>query len=141
MGEVEGEGMLIRWELIEGEAGVAGASEELTELDEVDEMETERGLCRVMMGIGSERMGFLVKFSFEDIFVLWKRQEDEGSKKGAGCVISDFIILESCQFNLFTWSYVIISSSGISLCRCSLQRLSKHYGTLLLVGRRPRFLL
>jgi len=54
MGEVEGEGMLMRWELTDGEVGVIG--EELAEPDDVDrdETETERGLFRVAMGMGSE---------------------------------------------------------------------------------------
>lgn len=55
MGEVEGEGMLMRWELTDGEAGVVGGPEDDdAEPDDVDETESERGLFREPMGMGTE---------------------------------------------------------------------------------------
>lgn len=86
MGEAEGEGMLIRWELIDGEVGVAGG-DELVESEDADETERERGLFRAAMGMGSEWVN-LIDFSFADILCCEETGE-EWSKAG---FISDFIV-------------------------------------------------
>jgi hypothetical protein len=61
MGEVEGKGILIRG----GEVGVVGSGEDsdIVDPDDTDETETERGLLRLVMGMGRG----LVDFSLEAI--------------------------------------------------------------------------
>lgn len=75
IGELEGEGMLMRWGLTTPEIGV-GSSGELVEPDEPDETEAERlRLNEVLMGIGSECFSPFSLMLSGVIFVtkFWKR--------------------------------------------------------------------
>jgi hypothetical protein len=68
MGEFEGEGIVIRWDPMEPEAGVASSDPELRDPEDADDTDMDRPLAfREAMGIGTEGLVFS-GLSVEDIF-------------------------------------------------------------------------